>query len=252
MDISSNKAYHFSQSIPQRRQINEHDLKNWIPNMWLNTEKMYCENFKDLSFTSQPVNTATNIAFLIAGILLINFYLKTKKKSKWISTLIILVFFIGIGSTIWHYSGTKIGKLLDVGPISLFMFVSIYYFLKKIVKMSGLKIIVSLIIFGMLSLLSLLIVKEEPFKSSAGYLPALLVLALLTYYAVKKVNLISKELFYAFITFLLAIIFRSTDFLVCNNFLIGTHFLWHILNGIFVYLLVKALIKYETASLIPQ
>jgi len=211
--------------------------------MWLNTEKMYCENFQNLPFTSQPVNTATNIAFFIAGILLTNLYWKTKLKSKWINALIILVFFIGIGSTIWHYSGTKIGKLLDVGPISLFMFLSIYYFLNKILKMSVPKIVFSLIIFGALSLLSLLIFKEEPFKSSAGYLPALMVLALLTYLAFKKVNIIFKELFYALITFLFAIIFRSIDFAVCNNFPIGTHFLWHILNGIFVYLLVKALIK---------
>ena len=60
-------------------------------------------------------------------------------------------------------------------------------------------------------------------------------------------NLIYKKrekfiLLVALAVFSLALVFRTVDSMICPYFQIGTHFLWHILNGVLVYLSVRALI----------
>jgi hypothetical protein len=42
--------------------------------------------------------------------------------------------------------------------------------------------------------------------------------------------------------FLASLTFRSIDDAICSHVAIGTHFLWHILNGVVLYLSMRALI----------
>jgi hypothetical protein len=37
-----------------------------------------------------------------------------------------------------------------------------------------------------------------------------------------------------------SLVFRSIDQAVCASFPLGTHFLWHCLNGLVLYLLLRA------------
>ncbi len=42
--------------------------------------------------------------------------------------------------------------------------------------------------------------------------------------------------------YVLALVFRTLDLEVCSAFPIGTHFLWHSLNGLAAYLAMRCLI----------
>jgi hypothetical protein len=42
--------------------------------------------------------------------------------------------------------------------------------------------------------------------------------------------------------FCVALVCRSIDLVVCRQFPIGTHFLWHLLNGLVVYLAMRVLV----------
>jgi hypothetical protein len=42
--------------------------------------------------------------------------------------------------------------------------------------------------------------------------------------------------------FCVALVCRSIDLMVCRQFPIGTHFLWHLLNGLVVYLAMRVLV----------
>ena len=48
-------------------------------------------------------------------------------------------------------------------------------------------------------------------------------------------------LFLAAGVFTLSVAFRTVDIAVCAAFPLGTHFLWHSLNGVVLYLLLRAL-----------
>ena len=43
--------------------------------------------------------------------------------------------------------------------------------------------------------------------------------------------------------FLGALFFRTIDLAICPYWPVGTHFLWHLLNGVVLYLSMKALIQ---------
>lgn len=212
----------------------------------LNTGSLYCENLSDSFFISQPFNTLTNLAFFIAGLFLIKLYRKYDLRSPGIVVCIGLVFLIGMGSTIWHSSETLLGELLDIIPISLLILTSLALFLTKVIKMPIWGIALTLIGFLGINFLSLHLFDKEPLRSSSGYFPAILMLGLMGIYTYWKKIPIYKELILALITFLLSITFRSLDHLLCEPMIIGTHFMWHILNGLLVYLVVRALIEHET------
>ena len=46
----------------------------------------------------------------------------------------------------------------------------------------------------------------------------------------------------AAVVFCASLVFRTIDELVCPSFPIGTHFLWHLLNGGLLYLAMRTLI----------
>jgi hypothetical protein len=39
---------------------------------------------------------------------------------------------------------------------------------------------------------------------------------------------------------LLSLTFRTLDLAICERFAVGTHFLWHLLNGLVLYLVGRA------------
>lgn len=46
-------------------------------------------------------------------------------------------------------------------------------------------------------------------------------------------------------TFFVSLAFRTLDQWLCPCLPIGTHFLWHLLNGVLLYLTMKALILHR-------
>ena len=81
-------------------------------------------------------------------------------------------------------------------------------------------------------------------NGSGQYLPALLMLFIFGFWCSKKAIDGSKEFFTAAIIFSVSVACRSLDLLLCiQTDYIGTHFIWHILNGFVLYLVIKGLIK---------
>lgn len=209
-----------------------------------NINSIYCENLASTFHIAEPINTITNISFFIATFMLFKTYKKQKNKQLDIIFLISLLFLIGLGSTIWHLTQSFIGELLDMIPILLFLIIYIYSFSRKIIKLKWYYtfLILILFIFATFNLPSLF--DKDPIKTSSGYLPALLILFIFTIYTYYKNKYVYKDLLTSSLIFIVSIILRSLDFVFCNTLIIGTHFLWHILNGILLYILINALIKY--------
>lgn len=211
----------------------------------LNSGALYCENFSANFIVTEPINSVTNLSFMIAGTFLLKIYFKQEKKEFPIYWLITLLFLIGIGSSAWHLTQSKIGELLDVIPILLFMISSIVIFLNRIVKWKWYLILITVIGFFVASALAPNLFKNDPLKTSAGYLPALSALLLFTLFAFINNHKILKCFVIASVLFVLSITLRSLDFLVCTQFPVGTHFTWHILNGFVLYYITLGFIKAE-------
>ena len=199
---------------------------------------IYCERVTSDIF-AEPINFITNFAFIIVYILLYRRYKKRVFNSKveqyYSLILIFLILFIGFGSLLFHLLGTVLSAIADVVPIMIFIILYLYLSVKFFLNCSQRAAIFSIGIFLIFNTLLTALGVEE----IASYLLALfsmLLISILTYK--KKEYDISLGLLIASFIFTISLSLRQMDLLYCAHLEIGTHWLWHILNSILLYMLV--------------
>jgi hypothetical protein len=200
---------------------------------------LYCERIIP-GLWSEPFNVISNISFFIAAAAIWYLAKSQQKIPIGIWILISLAISIGIGSTLFHTLATKWANLLDVLPILFFQFCFLWLYSRQVMKMKYIYTGSFIIVFYFASNYS----KQftNLFNGSLSYLPAFLVLLGFGIYHFQQQKRERFILLGAAGVFLLALSFRSFDLIVCPYFSIGTHFIWHLLNGILLYLSARGLI----------
>lgn len=202
---------------------------------------IYCERLGP-GLMAEPLNALTNLSFLIAAFFAWRLAQRDNALSIPSITLIALVAIIGIGSSLFHTFATGWAMLSDTLPILFYQIAFLYVYSANVIKarmsvrmllMGGFFVTVGA--FGMLPIHWL--------NGSVSYVPALLFLLALGIWHWKYA---ANEKLLLLITagvFILSLTFRSIDNAICPSLPMGTHFLWHILNGVVLYLSTRAYIK---------
>ncbi|MBK1989493.1 ceramidase domain-containing protein [Sphaerospermopsis aphanizomenoides BCCUSP55] len=200
---------------------------------------LYCERIIP-GLWSEPFNAISNISFFIAAAAIWHVAKSQQKIPIGIWILISLAISIGIGSTLFHTFATKWANLLDVLPIMFFQLCFLWLYSRHVMKMKYIYTGSLIIVFYFASNYS----KQftNLFNGSLSYLPAFLVLLGFGIYHFQQQKCERFILLGAAGVFLLALSFRSFDQIVCYDFSTGTHFIWHLLNGILLYLSARGLI----------
>jgi len=81
------------------------------------------------------------------------------------------------------------------------------------------------------------------FNGSGPYLPALAASAAVSLSLRARAHPASAYLLAASVVLFVSIFFRTIDLLVCPWLPIGTHFVWHLLNGLVLALYLEAAIR---------
>lgn len=200
---------------------------------------LYCERLTP-DFWAEPINAFTNASFLIAAFAI----WKLAKHRKCLSTearvLIVLAASIGFGSWLFHTFATPWARLLDVLPILIFQVTVLWLYGRRIIRLNAEYLIGFLVFFIYLSLYARQF--SQVLNGSLVYAPALLSLAVLGVYHYLKGKLERSLLIWATVVFLSALVFRIIDLDTCEQTPFGTHFLWHLLNGLLVYLVARAVL----------
>ena len=208
---------------------------------WFEPVDNYCERL-DPSFWAEPLNALTNASFIIAGLLLLMQWRNTSPRSNLGLALIINVLAIGIGSFLFHTLANRWSAVADVAPITIFIH---FYFLLALRTYLGVP-------WWMAAVATLAFFAASPLigsglaplmGSSAFYVPALMAIFGVGLAAQMRNERIARALFMAGAIFAISILFRAADMPLCETTFIGTHVLWHLLNGIVLYLLVRLYIK---------
>lgn len=147
---------------------------------------------------------------------------------------------IGIGSSLFHTFATPWALVLDVVPILLFQIWYIWLYSRRVVGMGFVYSGVFLAGFFLTSNFSRQF--TDILNGSLSYAPAFLVLTGLGIYHHQQQKRDRWVLLAAAGVFLLSLFFRTLDSFICPYFTIGTHFLWHLLNGSLLYLSARGLI----------
>ena len=200
---------------------------------------LYCERI-GAGIWDEPVNAITNFAFLVAAWLIWRLAKQLRLNSNEINLLIILMALISIGSALFHTFATGWAQILDIAPILLFQLIYLWVYFRRIVDMRpG---FISLILLAYFA--AAIAGRQLPhlLNGSLIYAPAALLVFIvgIYHYATERVG--RHLILAATVVFFLSLTFRTIDNMICPQFPLGSHFLWHICNAITLYLLMRALL----------
>jgi hypothetical protein len=84
------------------------------------------------------------------------------------------------------------------------------------------------------------------------YLPTLVAIVALGAAMLQRWPLAGNKMVAAACVFVVAFFLRSLDMPACAAFPLGTHFLWHILNGFLLFLLLRLVILHAPRRVLPN
>ncbi|MGE0564443.1 MAG: ceramidase domain-containing protein [Pseudolabrys sp.] len=204
--------------------------------MWSEPVDQYCERVSP-AFWAEPVNAVTNLAFLLAALAAFLLWRRDGNRDWPVLALIVVVMLIGLGSFAFHTLATRGARLLDVVPIGIFIYGYLTLALRRFLGMPWTALILVLLAFIALTQLLASAVPREFLNGSSGYFPALA--ALIVVGALTHDRAIRTGMFAAAATFIASLAFRIVDLDICAAVPTGTHFLWHVLNAMVLYILLR-------------
>jgi hypothetical protein len=203
----------------------------------------YCER-TDGSFWSEPLNAVSNVSFLIASIAAWLFIRRvarqTGQSAAELYVLPALIFVIFFGSSAFHTTASRWGVALDSGSIAVFMLYFIVLWARLYWDLPWSRAWIAAPAFlAFTALVSLL-----PVRASGMYLAAvlgLLVLAALLLFSRRPDRKQHWRWYLAVaLVFAVSLTARTLDDPLCDSMPIGTHYIWHTLNGVVLYLVTHA------------
>lgn len=214
---------------------------------WLATTDGYCErNSADL--LAEPLNAVSNLAFLLAALLLTRQLGDAGPQSPSTTRserfLVIMLWLIGFGSLTFHTFATRWAALLDVLPIAMFIFAYValalrrFFALPWVLAALGPPVLVGLnVLFARMGA-----------GGASGYLPALVGLIALGLGLHRQHPALSSTLFRAAGVFGASLTLRTLDEPLCDWLPLGTHWAWHLLNALTLFLVTRAFIAGRPTS----
>ena len=205
----------------------------------------YCERTGP-GLLAEPLNAITNASFLIAAWAAWLLATRAGHVSTGIRVLVLLAASVGIGSALWHTVPNGWTLTLDIIPILIFLVCFFWLYLRDVARLPTPWAVASIVAFLIASTSALQL--GGVLHGAFYYTPALIFLLALGVYHMQERTAGRYLLLWAAGAYFLALVFRTMDLEVCSAFPIGTHFLWHSLNGLAAYLAMRCLILNSPAQ----
>jgi len=203
----------------------------------------YCERAAQ-GFWAEPANALTNAAFLIAAAFAAHLILRRRPGTVtwdlWI--LVLLMACIGVGSFLWHTLAVAWAEAADVIPILAFVSLFLVVYLVRVAGVSAGWVLLWLAVFELFNFGVPLLLPPGLLNGSVGYLPTWLGMLALAGYGLRAAPGQGRTLLAGVAAFTVSLVLRTIDQVVCPAFPLGTHFGWHMMNGLVLYLAFRSLI----------
>lgn len=217
---------------------------------WHDKVYSYCERGGDGGFWAEPFNAWSNGAFHLASLAALVLWLTHRRSNRGVFELLLiaLVFVIGTGSFLFHTLATRWAIIADIAPIGLFMVLYVGYALRRL---AGFNWLVTLLGVGLFAAIlwqagQMRCGGTLCLHGSVAYLPAFGALVIMGLgLAIFRRPGWGYVLAGAFV-FALSLTLRTFDKDWCAQTVfdgfgrIGTHYWWHILNALLLYMLLRA------------
>jgi len=205
---------------------------------WSAPIDLYCER-TDASFWAEPANALTNAAFLIAAAAAFWLWRRqsgSDRSRDWPAlALIVVVVAVGIGSFAFHTLATRGAVLADVIPIAVFIYGYLLLALRRFLGLAAGVAVAIVAAYAVGAQALSWLAPPYALNGSVGYLPALVARA--------AHGPARRGLELAAMIFTVSLALRTIDLKACDTFPLGTHFSWHLLNAVVLYVLLRTAIK---------
>jgi hypothetical protein len=208
---------------------------------WLAPIDQYCERVGP-GLLAEPLNALSNISFFVATA-----WAATAARRAGVDwqvwVLIAIVALVGSGSLAFHLFANRWSVLADIVPIAMFIYGYLTFALRRMLAMNW--IAVALCLIALFAVTAMLQRSTPPgfFNGSGPYLPPLAASLMVSLALKARGHSASPYILAASIVLFVSVFFRTIDILVCPALPIGTHFIWHILNGLVLALYLEAAIR---------
>ena len=195
---------------------------------WTRAFDNYCER-TDVTYWSEPVNAVTNLAFMIAALVM---WPRVRGLPRARAMCVVLAA-IGIGSWLFHTHATRWAGIADVIPILLFILLYIFAASRDYLGLSALWSGAAVLAFFPYAAATVPLFGMIPgLGSSAGYAPVPVLILAYALLLRSSAPATARGLAIGAGILILSLTFRTLDEPLCGRIPLGTHFLWHILNAI--------------------
>jgi hypothetical protein len=197
----------------------------------------YCERLGP-GLWAEPVNAATNLAFLVAAALA--WVRMGRPAPPLVPALALILGSIGIGSGLFHTFANGLTALLDVVSIAAFVLVYLYAVNRHALGWGRVAALAGVAAFFPYAALAGAGFARVPgFAVSAGYWPIVLLIALYGAALQRRRPAFARGLLTGAALLGLSLVARSADMAACAALPLGTHFLWHILNAAMLFWMIE-------------
>lgn len=213
---------------------------------WTRAIDAYCER-TDAAYWSEPVNALTNAAFLIAAWIM---WRRVRGQGMPLAVAMVAVLaLIGVGSYLFHTHATAWAATADVVPIGLFILLYIYASNLHYWGMPVWAAALGTLAFIPYAMLLSPVFQALPFfEVSAAYWPVPLLIALTAAALARRHPATARGLAVGAGILVVSLTFRSLDRDLCETFPLGTHFLWHVLNGVMLGWMIEVYRRHRLAE----
>jgi hypothetical protein len=229
---------------------------------------IYCERGTSEALWAEPINVISNAGFFLAALIFWQLLLwrPPEKRSADHYLFVALVFAICFGSIAFHVYADQASALADVIPIGVFMLVYLGFALNRFLTVPPGWTVFLVVLFAGLTAAATQIhcwdggvgfASAAPdgakvcMNGSVGYLPALGALIVVSMLLMERRHKAAPYVLAATLIFMVSILLRSLDMAYCGSIVVegrdtGTHFIWHLLNALVLFLLMRASLETET------
>lgn len=209
---------------------------------WFAPIDAYCERLGP-GLIAEPLNALSNAAFLIAALWAARAARKRGSEPV-IWLLIALVFVIGLGSLAFHTYANRWSALADVLPITLFIYGYLAFALRRFLAFAWWRVMLGIGALFVVTIATERLMPPGFMNGSGAYLPALIASVLVSLELLRRGHPAQLNVSLASTILFVSLIFRTADLVLCSMLPIGTHFVWHMLNGLVLALYLEAAIRY--------
>lgn len=193
---------------------------------WLAAVDGYCERVGP-GYWAEPVNAVTNAAFVIAAAVM---WSRVRGLGR---AMCVVLAAIGVGSFLFHTHANPLTGLMDVVPIGVFILLYLFAASRDMLGMKGWQAGLATLAFIPYAAVATPLFGAVPFfEISAMYWPVPVLILIYAGVMARWAPATARGLAVGAGILVVSLVFRSLDMRVCGAFPLGTHFLWHVLNGV--------------------